>query len=278
MHALCKDINIMKSSGIVLLSSRLCKDAFLTLEQQLVHLFNCSLASGEFPNKWKIGKIVSLFHGGDRECVNNYRPVSLLPLLGKMLEKIVHSKVVKFWENNKFLSTNQGGFRKNHSTVSMIADLTEDLFCQINEGNTTVAAFVDLRKAFDTVNTKILVNKLNNAGNVLKWCKNYLSNCFQCKSKLLPVTCGVPQGSVLGPLFFLLYVNDIQDAVKDCAVKLYADDTVLYQAGISCNKAETKLQESVRKFKGWCDVNVLTIIASKTKVMAFASRSKVKKM
>ena len=145
---------------------------------------------------------------------------------------------------------------------------------------------MDLRKAFDTVNTKILVNKLHNAGirgNVLKWCKNYLSNRFQCtfvnnvKSKLLPVTCGVPQGSVLGPLFFLVYVNDIQDAVNDCGVKLYADDTVLYQAGVSCIEAETKLQESVSRFKEWCDVNVLTINASKTKVMAFASRSKVKK-
>ena len=286
VHLLCKDINIMKSSGIDLLSARLCKDAFLVLEQQMVHIFNSSLATGTFPDKWKIGKIIPLFKGGDRESVNNYRPVSLLPLPGKMLEKIVHSRIIKFWEENKFLSSNQGGFRKNHSTVSTIADLTDDLFCQINEGNTTIAAFVNLRKAFDTVNTKILLDKLNNAGirgNVLKWCTNYLSNRSQCtfvnnvKSRLLPVTCGVPQGSALGPLFFLVYVNDIHDAVQSCGVKIYADDTVLYQSGVNCNEAETKLEDSVNKFKEWCDVNVLTINASKTKVMVFGSRSKVKK-
>ena len=94
---------------------------------------------------------------------------------------------------------------------------------------------------------------------------------------MLPVTCGVPQGSVLGPLFFLVYVNDIQEAVGSCGVKLYADDTVLYQSGVNGNDARVKLQESVNKFKKWCDVHALTINASKTKVMAFATRSKVKK-
>ena len=284
--ALCKQINTMKSSGIDELSSRLCKDAFMVLGRQLVHLFNCSLSTGIFPNKWKIGKIIPLFKGGDRENVNNYRPVSLLPLPGKLLEKIVHNKIVKFWEDSNFLSEDQGGFRKNHSTVSTVASLTDDLFHQINEGNTTVAAFVDLRKAFDTVNTKVLTNNLTHAGirgDVLKWCNDYLSNRSQCtfanniKSTLLPVTCGVPQGSVLGPLFFLVYVNDIQNAVGECGIKLYADDTVLYQSGVNCAEAEAKLQSSVSKFKLWCDVNVLTINASKTKVMAFGSRSKVKK-
>ena len=286
VNALCKDINTMKSSGIDELSSRLCKDAFLVLGQHLVHLFNCSLSLGKFPDKWKTGKIIPLFKGGDRENVNNYRPVSLLPLPGKILEKIVHTKVVGFWEQNHFLTSNQGGFRKNHSTVATIADLTDDLFVNINEGNTTIAAFVDLKKAFDTVNTRILINKLECAGirgNVLKWCIDYLSNRSQCtfannvKSMLLPVTCGVPQGSVLGPLFFLVYVNDIQNAVGECGIKLYADDTVLYQTGINCAEAENKLQNSVNKFKWWCDVNRLTINASKTKIMAFASRAKVKK-
>ena len=284
--ALCKEINIMKSSGIDELSSRSCKDAFMVLGQQLVHMFNCSLNLGKFPAKWKIAKIIPLFKGGDRESVNNYRPVSLLPLPGKLLEKIVHKRIVSFWDENNFLSANQGGFRKDHSTISSIADLTDDLFHNINEGLTTVAAFVDLRKAFDTVNTNILANKLQNAGirgTVLAWCINYLSGRQQCtwangrKSSMLPVLCGVQQGSVLGPLFFLVYVNDMQQAVGKCGIKLYADDTVLYQSRVNGTKASGKLQESVNKFVNWCDANALTINAAKTKLMVFASRSKVKR-
>ena len=252
----------------------------------VLSILNCSLNSGVFPERWKVAKIIPLFKGGDRECVSNYRPVSLLPLPGKLLEKIVHKRVVKFWDDNNFLSNEQGGFRKGHSTVSTIADLTDDLFKNINEGYTTIASFVDLSKAFDTDNTQILLNKLQHAGirgNVLNWCIDYLSKRYQCtfanskKSGLLPVTCGVPQGSVLGPLFFLVHVNDIQGAVLNCGIKLYTDDTVLYQTGVNCLEASTKLQVSMNQFRDWCDVNALTINASKTKVMAFASRSKVKK-
>ena len=178
VHKLCKGINTMKSSGIDVLSSRLCKDAFMALEAQLVYLFTCSLATGRFPNKWKTAKIIPLFKGGDRENVNNYRPVSLLPIPGKLLEKIVHVRIVEFWEANNFLTDKQGGFRKGHSTVATIADLTDDFFHQINSGNTSIAAFVNLRKAFDTVNTTILLRKLNQAGIkgvTLHWCENYLS-------------------------------------------------------------------------------------------------------
>ena len=285
MKALCKDINPIKSSGMELLSSKLCKDAFMVLTEQLVHLFNCSLNSESFPDKWKIAKILPLFKGGDRENVNNYRPVSLLPLPGKLLEKIVHKRISTFWEENNILSTNQGGFRKGHSTAATVADLTDDLFQQINLGNTTLAAFIDLRKAFDTVNLEILCLKLQRAGirdGVLNWCKNYLINRFQCtlannvRSSLMPISCGVPQGSVIGPLFFLIYVNDVQQAVPNCGLKLYADDTVLYQPGVNCEEARGKLQSSISKFKIWCNINALTINVPKTKVMAFATRSKVK--
>ena len=110
------------------------------------------LNSAVFPEKWKVAKVIPLFKGGDREKVGNYRPVSLLPLLGEMLEKIVHKRVTKFWENNNFHTDDQGGFRKGYSTVATIADLTDDLFNQVNLGNTTIATFFDLRTALDTVN------------------------------------------------------------------------------------------------------------------------------
>ena len=283
---LCKEIEIMKSSGMDKISGRICKDAFVVLSNQLTHLFNSSLGTGVFPDAWKVAKVIPLFKGGDREDVGNYRPVSLLPIPGKLLEKIVHKRITVFWEGNNFLSNDQGGFRKGYSTVSTIADLTDDLFNQINLGNTTLATFFDLRKAFDTVNVNILKMKLEKSGVrnlVLRWCANYLSNRSQCTcvngktSTLVPVTCGVPQGSVLGPLFFLVFVNDVSGALDDCKVKLYADDTVLYQSGLNSEIASVKLQQSVNLFSNWCEVNSLTINTLKTKTMAFGSRHKVKK-
>ena len=173
----------MNSSGMDEISSKICKEAFLVLGTQLVHLFNSSLASKIFPKAWKTAKVILPFKGGDREDVGNYMPVSLLPLPGKLLEKIVHKRVTEFWDARGFLSDNQGGFWKGFSTSSTIADLTDKLFEQVNIGNTTVAAFIDLRKAFDSVNFSILLKKLSKAGvrnNLLQWCRSYLSDRFQC--------------------------------------------------------------------------------------------------
>ena len=143
VEKLSKGIEVMKSSGLDKLSAKICKDAFVVLGQQLTYLFNCSLEKAVFPDKWKVAKVVPLFKGGNKEDVGNYRPVSLLPLPGKLLEKIVHKKITKFWDDNQFLSRDQGGFRKGFSTVATIADLTDDFFNQINQGNTTLAAFIE---------------------------------------------------------------------------------------------------------------------------------------
>ena len=284
--SLCREIEILKSSGIDGISSRICKDAFLALADQLTYLFNCSLSSGIFPDEWKTAKVVPLFKGGNKENVENYRPISLLPLPGKILEKIVHSRLTDYFDQTNFISENQGGFRKGFSTTSIIADLTDDLFNGINEGLTTMAAFIDLKKAFDTVDTNILIRKLEHAGIrnlTLKWCQNYLTDRAQktiangITSPSLPITCGVPQGSVLGPLFFLVFINDVEGALTNCKFKLYADDSVLYQSGLGGEHAANLLQPSLDEFSHWCHVNKLTINAKKSKSMVFGSRSKVKK-
>ena len=283
---LVREVKILKSSGMDDLPTRICRDAFLVLSQQLAHMFNSSIQTGTFPDKWKLAKIVPLFKGGDRENVSNYRPVSLLPLPGKLLEKIIHTQISNFFDTNEFLSNKQAGFRKGFSTVSSIADLTDELFRQINEGNTSIAAFVDLSKAFDTVNHDILIKKLHKAGirnSLLDWCVNYLSNRSQktiannSVSSVKRISCGVPQGSVLGPLFFLVYINDLCDALDDCGIHLYTDDAVLYHSDPFHGQAAAKLQTSLDKFSSWCKSNSLTINCSKTKLMVFGSRSKVKK-
>ena len=143
------------------------KDAFLVLIDQLVHIFNCSLSLTTFPSAWKSAKIVPLFKGGAREDVSNYRPVSLLPIPGKLLEKVVHKRISTFFYQNNILSEHQGGFRKGFSTTATVVDLTDDLFVNLNQGLTTIAAFIDLKKAFDTVNPAILIQKLDKYGTQL---------------------------------------------------------------------------------------------------------------
>ena len=235
VSTLCKEIKTVKSSGIDDIATKVFKDAFRVLIPQLVYLFNLSFEKGVFPDSWKQATIIPLYKGGNKSEVSNYRPVSLLPLPGKLIERIAHSKMSSFLNDNSLLTDKQGGFRKGHSTMTSIAELTDCLFSNINGGLTSLAAFVDLRKAFDTVDHNILLKKISCYGIDeinLRWCTNYLTNRVQhtlangVVSSNEVITCGVPQGSVLGPLFFILYVNDVQHAVKGAHLQLYADDTV----------------------------------------------------
>ena len=286
VSTLCKEIRTMKSSGFENISTKVFKDAFKILIPQLVYLFNLSFRKGLFPDRWKQATIIPLYKGGDKSEVSNYRPVSLLTLPGKLIEKIAHSQMSSFLDHNALLSDRQGGFRKGHSTTSSIAELTDILLSNINKGLTSLAAFVDLRKAFDTVDHGILIMKLNCYGIEginSRWCSNYLKDRAQrtlangVVSSSEVITCGVPQGSVLGPLFFILYVNDMQHAVKGAHLQLYADDTVIHVTDKDSKGAVTKLQPALNRFSKWCTANKLTLNASKTKLMIFGTRSKIKK-
>ena len=184
------------------------KDAFMVLIQQLVYLFNLSFATSNFPSEWKKATIIPLFKGRNINKVSNYRPVSLLPLPGKIIEKIIHRGLTNFIENTGVLSNNQGGFRKGFSTTKSKVDLNDIIFENMNNGLVTSAVFIDLRKAFDTVDHTNLLKKLNNIGikgDLFEWCIDYLSNREQKtlvngkKSNYQKVKCRVPQGSVLGP-------------------------------------------------------------------------------
>ena len=253
---------------------------------QLVYLFNLSFSTGIFPEVWKQATVIPLFKSGDRAKVENYRPISLLPLPGKLIEKIAHHQIFVFLERNHILSDKQNGFRKGFSTVSAVADLTDDLFSAINVGEVSLSVFIDLRKAFDTVSHGILCDKLEMYGiraGVLDWCRSYLLNRSQStlannvRSARCLIDFGVPQGSVLGPLFFILYVNDLQDALRGVKVQLYADDTVLYISNSNPVIAKTRMQVNLKRLYNWCRCNKLTLNPSKTKMMTFGTRHSVKK-
>ena len=161
---LCKDINTMKSSGVENISSTIFKDAFLAIPAQVSFMINNSLQNCIFPDKWKMATIIPLQKEGDSSDVNNLRPISLLPLPGKLTEKIVANRISGYLESNQLLNPKQGGFRPNHSTTDTVAKFTDDIFLAMNNKETTLALFVDFRKAFDTVNHNILIKKLNRLG------------------------------------------------------------------------------------------------------------------
>ena len=233
-----KEINVCKSSGINGLSSLLMKDAFKVLSVELAHLINESLRTSTFPDAWAIGEITPIPKEGDPLDPGNWRPITILPLPSKLLEKAVHYQIISHLDNNNFLSSNQHGFRKGKSTSTAILEMTRIVTENSNRGRHTSCVFVDYKKAFETLDHQILLRKLGKYGfgqNAKKWIESYLGNrrhtvrCNDISSVPTSVKYGVPQGSVLGPLCFIMYVNDLISHIHrhtHAEIIMYADDTV----------------------------------------------------
>ena len=193
-----------------------------------------SFITGEYPNLLKIVKVIPIHKGGSTQDAINHRPISLLSIFDKIIEKLMHKRLYNFLMEHNILYQNQFGFRKNNSTVYASAQITEMITVSIDNRNFGCGIFVDLRKAFDTVNHEILLIKLEHYGirdSMLKWFQSYLLECKQfvtfngVSSELLVNSCRVPEGSVLGPLLFLLYINDLPNISKILNFYLFAEDT-----------------------------------------------------
>ena len=281
-----KDININKSSGLENVKCAVLKEALMVLIPQMKHLFNLSVRSSQFPNAWKNATVVPIPKTGDLKLVSNYRPISLLPVPGKILERLVAHQLNDFIESNDLFTPSQFGFRKAHSTVQAVATLLNTINENYNRSSTTTACFVDFRKAFDCVQHKVLLHKLEQmyiGPNALEWIENYFvgrrqrtiaNNIF---SNFTDIAQGVAQGSILGPLFYIAYANDLANVVKHGEVLLYADDTVLFSKKKSIKSAHSDLQKDLDNLSEWCNDNGIFPNLSKTKVMTFGSPTILKK-
>ena len=245
-----KGLKTNKAIGLDRISGRLLRDSADCIAPVLTRLFNRSLQTSAFPAIWKQGKVTALFKAGDRTDCNNYRSITVLPTISKILKRAVHIQLYGYLSESKLLTQNQFGFRPKLSTVTALAHFTDNILQSLDSGCMTGAVFIDLSKAFDTVDHEILVRKLKSIGvstQVEKWFVSYLNNRHQvtsienCLSPSHEVRVGVPQGSILGPLLFLIYINDLPHCLEYCKVVMYADDTVLYYSGKSCHEIESHL-------------------------------------
>ena len=278
---LIHNLSSNKSGDIYGNTSNLVKLGGPVLIQIMTLLFNKSLDQGIFPSALKVSKIVPIHKGDSLFEMSNYRPISLLPIFSKILEKLMYARVIDFIKKYKILYENQYGFQKGLSTEFAINSLLNNIIQCFENKEFGFCILLDFAKAFDTVNHEILLDKLDYygiRGTAHKWFKSYLTDRMQCteigntQSKLDYVKHGVPQGSVLGPLLFLLYINDIVLSSNICKFTLFADDTSLFYSHDSKTEGAKILNAELSKIAEWLAANKLSLNVSKSKLLVFSNR------
>jgi hypothetical protein len=285
------------SSGFDNISSKLLLQMSPTIHPILRVIINQSLTTGIVPDNMKIAEVIPIYKGKDSDIhdFGNYRPISLLPAFSKVLEKAVHMQLYQYMNDNNLLNDNQYGFRHYHSTEYAAIELVDRLHKALSQGNNPFAVFIDLSKAFDTLDHNILLQKLSHYGirdTTLNWFKNYLGDRKQyvkynnVTSPYTRIKTGVPQGSVLGPLLFIIYINDISSATKELDDILFADDTSLdsclhkFFTRPGARHARPNTPDHIDELGGaisrkldmvveWLKINKLSLNTSKTRYMIF---------
>ncbi|KAG7312982.1 hypothetical protein JYU34_000054 [Plutella xylostella] len=267
------------------ISNKILKKFKHILIPPLTYIFQLCLSSGVFPKCLKKAVVVPIHKSGDKTEVTNYRPISLLPAVSKILEKIINNRLMQFLNKNSFLSRTQFGFRPNLSAADAVHELTDYLAQNLDKGNQTIGIFLDLSKAFDTVSIPILLHKLEMLGirgTQLKLFENYLTERTQCvkignvvSSDQENTGFGVPQGSILGPTLFLIYINDLCNLKLENGIILsYADDTALLFSANAENKnlVYDYAQRGFNIVNRWLQHHLLTLNAEKTNFIEFSKQ------
>ena len=261
-------LNAKKAMGLDEISLKVIKFCKNEIAMPLTLVINKSLEQQTFPSALKYAKILPIHKKGPVNEVSNYRPISILPGFSKVIEKLINSQLLNHLETNNLLSPQQYGFRKSRSTTDAVIEFKNNTLKAFNDGKCVIGIFIDFSKAFDTINHKILFTKLKALGfsqSVILWIQNYLLDRTQSTvinyslSSSQTFNCGVPQGSVLGPTLFLIYINDLSNKLKYLNPIFYADDTNLFYESKDLNADIDLINSDLNVLNEWCTENRLTI-------------------
>ena len=278
-------LDSQKSSGCDNIGAnilKLCKD-FISAPTSCI-LNNC-ISNGIFPADFKKANVTHIFKGGDKSDPNNYRPISILPTVSKIFERHVANQLKNFLEKTGVLYSHQSGFREKHSCQKALIHLINTWLRDIDKGNVIGSVFLDFRKAFDLVDHEILLHKLKMyhfSDNSCKLFGSYLKDRFQMVkhgtmvSGMKPVISGVPQGSILGPILFLLYVNDLPLNLSS-RLDMYADDATLHKSSSCIRQINTTLQNDLLEVQKWYVNNNMVLNPNKTTCMLIETKNRLRK-
>ena len=268
------------SYGIDTLSNKLIKHVKDEIAIPLTHLINISIKHSYVPIAWKTAKIAPIFKSGDPSQPTNYRPISLLSTLSKVLERVISNQVYGYFESNKLLFPNQFGFRRSHSCQDLLLKIMDYVAKAMHENKFVITCYIDLKKAFDTCNWQILFRKLEHYGldnSAIRWFQSYLSErkmftrVGDSDSELMEILCGVPQGSILGPLLFLIYIGDLPYNTE-LFTALYADDTSFANSHKDIDVLFKQTNEMLAEVEDWFNSNYLSLHPGKTRFMIFSNK------
>ena len=260
--------------------------AHIYISGPLADIFNLSLSTGSVPEQLKVAKVIPIYKKEIVEIFSNYRPVSVLPCFSKILERLIFNRCMDYINNYNILNEKQFGFRPKHSTYMAIIEFVDKIANAVERNETTVGMFLDLSKAFDTINHNILLYKLEYygfRGVTLDWFKSYLSNRKQFvryqmhDSNHKIINCGVPQGSILGPLLFILYINDIVNTTSLLELILFADDTTLLFSHPDIASQNDIINIELQEICNWFQANKLSVNATKTNYMVLGTPQSTRK-
>ena len=262
---------------------RIVKLAVRQLAGPITSLMNTIFDTGKIPQDFKTAVITPIFKNGDKTKADNYRPLSVLPAISKVMEYYIKEQIYEYLEENNIITHTQHAFRTGHSTTTCLLKLTEDIRIGMDEGKATGILAIDLSKAFDAIDHTILIKKLQNIGingHLLTFIQEYLKNRIQCvkyMDKLSvqeTITHGVPQGSILGPILFMIYMNDLNEAVESCKILSYADDTTLYFSSKHASNIQVAINNDIVKLEKWFLENKMKLNENKTEFMLVQPQSK----